>query len=248
MVNSAKSGYDKRIAPEFMSPFSLAYWKAAAAEVTNLRTVSICAVLLALRLVMKMFLRIPVGDNLNITLGFLANSVSGTICGPVLSLIAGAVNDILGCILAPQGGYMPIFTLIEMFTSFCFSICLYRTRITVWKLALSKILINLFGNIVFNSLALGILYEKGVWYYMGRSIVKNTLMLPIEIILLVFLFNAVTPVMEKFKLVPSPQTKMKVNVVRYIVVTVLLFAIVVLTAVYYGALKDCFTALINSIF
>lgn len=232
---------------EFLSPFTVAYWKSAAREVTNIRTLSVCAVLMALRLVMKMYLVIPVGDSLNVTLGYLVNAISGSICGPVLAFISGAICDIIGCIVAPKGPYFPIFTLIEAFCSFCFAICLYRVKITAPKLALSKGLVNLFGNIIFNSTALGIVYGKGFWYYMAKSIVKNVLMYPIEIILLILIFNAVTPILERMKLIPSPQTKMDVDIKRYIIVAVAVVVVVALSAVYYAPLKEYFTQIITSI-
>ena len=40
------------------------------------------------------------------------------------------------------------------------------------------------------------LYSKGYLYYFAKSIVKNTIMLPIEVILLVLFFRMLIPYLE----------------------------------------------------
>lgn len=224
---------------EFLSPFSSAYWKRSASELKSLRSILICALLIAVRVALKS-VKIPVGDSLSIYVGFLVNSVSGAVCGPVLSLISGAVCDILGWLIAPAGPFMPLFTLIEMFCAFCYSICLYSTKINIGKIALSKALVNIFGNIVFSSFALSIYYEKGVLLYLLPRIAKNILMLPIEIVLLVLLFNALTPLLVKYKLIPAPQEAMVFKPFRIICVLAATVIVIVLTVLYFGVLVDLF--------
>lgn len=233
---------------KFMSPFSLEYWKVALSEVGNVRTLAICAVLIAMRVALKN-VRIPLGENLNVYIGFLVNAVSGAICGPVLSLVGGAVCDILGFYLSAQtGGFIPVFTLIEMLCAFLFSICLYRTKITPAKIFLSKFLVNFIGNITLTSLAMNAYYGKGVYAYMLPRIAKNILMLPIEVMFLVFIFNAVTPMLTRMKLVPSPQAKMEVNVVKYIIVIVLTVLAAVLTYFFYDELYAAFKTFIDNVY
>ena len=229
---------------EFLSPFSVAYWKVSAKEFTNLRTLAICAILIAARVALKS-VRIPIGDNLNIYVGFLVNSVSGAICGPLLSLASGAICDILGIIIAPQGPFMPLFTVIEMFCAFCFSICLYKTKITVGKLALSKGLVNVLGNIVFTSFAMTLYYEKGILAYLLPRVVKNILMLPIEIMLLVLVFNALIPMLTRMKLISSPQNKMEFNPIRLVVVIAVTALVFALTWFFYDDLKVFLSSLLN---
>lgn len=231
---------------DFMSPFSAEYWICSAREIKSVRKLIICAVLIAVRVALKS-LYIPIGESLNIYVGFLVNAVSGAVCGPLLSLISGAVCDVLGAVIAPTGPFMPVFTLIEMFCAFCYSICLYKTKLTVPKIALSKILVNVFGNIVFNSLALNSLYGKGVYYYIATRIAKNILMLPFEIMLLVLLFNALTPFLVKMKLIPAPQEKMRFNVIRLICVIVITVCVVVLTVLYFDKLNTFFKGIFTSL-
>ncbi len=229
----------------FLSPFCASYWKKAANEFKSVRSLAVCAVLIALRLTLKTAY-IPLGENLNVYFGFLVNSVSGAVCGPLLSLVSGAICDILGFVIAPQGPFMPVFTLIEMFSAFCYSVCLYSTKITVPKIALSKALVNVFGNIVFTSLAMNAYYGKGVYYYLASRIAKNILMLPLEIVLLAVLFNALTPFLAKMKLVPSPQDKMEIRPVRIIVTVAVATFVIILTVLYFNTLNDYFKGLFGS--
>lgn len=45
------------------------------------------------------------------------------------------------------------------------------------------------------------LYSKGYIYYAGKSLIKNTSMLPIEVILLYTIFRLVGPYLERRKLI-----------------------------------------------
>lgn len=229
--------------PRFLSPFSALYWKSAAGELKKVRMLVICAVLIAIRVALKT-VYIPVGDNVSIYVGFLVNSVSGAVCGPILSLISGAVCDIIGFAVAPTGAFMPVFTLIEMSGAFFYSICLYSVKITPAKLILSKSLVNVFSNILFTSLAMNAYYGKGVYFYMATRIAKNILMLPVEVMLLIVLFNALTPVLVRMKLIPAPQEKMKINVERVIIVLSITAVVVVLTVLYFDKLNAFFKDLL----
>ncbi len=77
-----------------------------------------------------------------------------------------------------------------------FALFLYRTKSPSLRLALSRFLINLFVNVGLGSLWSYMLYSKGYLYYFAKSLVKNTLMLPIEIVLLALFFRMLIPYLE----------------------------------------------------
>ncbi|MGB4612928.1 MAG: folate family ECF transporter S component, partial [Erysipelotrichaceae bacterium] len=74
---------------------------------------------------------------------------------------------------------------------------LYDTNITVLKLALSKLFVNIFVNIGMGSLWSAILFSKGYIYYLIQSTIKNIVLLPFEIILLTIVFNLLLPYLIK---------------------------------------------------
>ena len=190
----------------FKTPFSLSYWKAAAGEVHDLRVLTLTALFIALNVVIGAFF-IPVGESLRIYFTFFTKAISCCICGPVLGLFAGFVSDILGFILNPNGGFFFGYTLSSMAGYFFYAIFLYRTRITVLKLFLCKLCINLFVNLLMGSLWSAILYGKGYYYYFAKSLVKNGLLLPVEVVLLVLVFNLVRPLLTRLKLIPDQPGK-----------------------------------------
>lgn len=221
--------------PEFMSPFSLRYWQDAARQVYNVRTLAVCAVLIAMRVALK-GVYLPLGA-VDIHVGFPINAVSGAVCGPVLSLLSGAVSDVLGFALFPKNGaFLPLFTVIEMLGAFFYSICLYRVKITPLQLLGAKALVNFAGNIILNSLVMNMYYGKGVYAYMVPRIAKNILLLPVEVLILVVVFNAVTPLLLKMKLIPAPQEKMKFSLMYMIIAVVAAAAVAVLTFLFYDEL------------
>lgn len=81
--------------------------------------------------------------------------------------------DTLSFMIKPSGPYNPVFMFIEGLGSFVFAIFLYRTKVTVLRLFLSKLAINVFCNILLTSYFLSLMYGKGIWVYMFRLYYKK---------------------------------------------------------------------------
>lgn len=77
---------------EYANPFSAAYWREAAAQLTDIRIICIAAILIAVRVALKE-VKIPIGENLNVTVGFFVNALGAMIFGPVVAVVAAAVSD-----------------------------------------------------------------------------------------------------------------------------------------------------------
>jgi len=188
----------------FASPLLPGYWRTAGHELSKLRILTLAAMLLALRIVIGA-VRIPVADNLNIMFTYLPESLIGLICGPVAAPMVGAAGDILGYIMHPSGAFFPGYTLSAMLTGLIYALFLYRARITVIRIAFAKLLVNYGVNVLLGSLWSTMMYGKGYLYYFAKSIVKNTIMLPIEIIVITLVFTILLPVLSRSGVTP-PQT------------------------------------------
>lgn len=189
----------------FSTPFSAEYWRCAMDEMRNLRMLLLAALFIGVKIVISSFF-IPVGDNLQIHFSFFIYSIGGMIYGPVVGLTSGFVGDILSFFIHPSGIFFPGYTLSEMLGCLIYGLFFYRTKITVTKIFFCKFSINFFINIGLGTLWSTILYSKGYLYYLAKSVVKNTLLLPIEVILLVLLFQMMLPVLSKHELIPQRQT------------------------------------------
>ena len=98
---------------EYANPFSAAYWREAAAQLTDIRILCIAAILIAVRVALKE-IKIPIGENLNITVGFFVNALGAMIFGPVVAVVAAAASDTLGCALTGFVDYFFPFIFVEI--------------------------------------------------------------------------------------------------------------------------------------
>ena len=184
----------------FRTPFCAEYWRQAFGELKNTRSLVFAALILALRIAMKP-LKIPIAADVNVTFGFIVNSLGSMVYGPVVALLGGALSDTLGYLVAPSGVYYLPFILLEMAGSFIFALFLYSTDITPSRLILSKFCVNLFVNILLNEpimvryyqLFFTSVYQPFVWV----RIVKNIVMLPIESVILIVVFRAMIPALSR---------------------------------------------------
>jgi len=231
-------------------PFCAAYWRDAVLELKNLRTLIFAALIIAIRVVLKQAF-IPVGDQLSIYVGFIFTAVGGSIYGPVVALLVGTITDLLGFVVAPTGGFNPLFTLIEMFTTFLYALILYRQKITFGRILLAKLSVNVLGNIVANSLVMALLYGKGIYYYLVPRILKNIVLLPFEAVILTVVFGALVRPMIRLGLYGPKQDMPKLKKSSYIIlaiVTVLVLIAAIFVALNYKECKDAFKAFFDSIF
>lgn len=178
------------------SIFSDSYWKMAVNEKNKINILTITAFMIALQIAMSSFF-IPVGENLKIYFSFVTTAVSCLIGGPVLGLCYGFIADNLGFILHPLGGYFPGYTISAMSGAFLYGIFFYHKKITVTRIFLCKLSINFFVNVLMGSLWSAMIAGKAYYYYFGKSVIKNTLMLPIEVILLVSIFQLILPILQE---------------------------------------------------
>jgi ECF transporter S component (folate family) len=187
--------------PEYLPVFSARYWRAACREVTDLRRLVLAAVVCALSITISSVF-IPVGSNLRIYFTFLVTSLGATVYGPVLGVMVGFVSDILGFVIHPSGAFFPGYTLSAMLGGLCYGLLLYRHRVSVVRILAAKVVINYGVNVLLGSLWSAMLYSKGYYYYFASSIVKNTLLLPLEVLVLVALFNLVLPQLARMRVIP----------------------------------------------
>lgn len=198
----------------FRTPFSGAYWKQSIADSKSIRMLTVAALLIALRLILKNF-NIPISQGQNIYFGYIFNAIGAMIYGPVMGVLTGFVVDILGFILFPSPyGFFFGYTITAMAGSFIYALFFYRTKITVLKIALAKISVNVLVNIGLGALWSSMLYGKGYFYYLAKSVVKNVVMLPVEIFLLYFFLQLMIPILTRMQLIPK-QPAAKIPLFRY---------------------------------
>lgn len=186
----------------YSSPFSRDYWRTAAREVKDLRKLVFAALMIAAAIALG-FISIPVAVNLKVGISFIARALAAWVGGPVLGLLYGFSEDIVGWLINGGGPFFPGYTLNTMLAVLVYAMCFYRQRVTIWRVIVAKIITNYPISVGLGCLWSQILYGKGYLYYAAKSLVKNTLYLPIQIILLIVVFQAVTPALRRMRLLPG---------------------------------------------
>ena len=180
-----------------------------ARKLKQLRYLVLCALFTALNVVIST-LFIPVGENLRIYFTFLPSALCGMICGPCLALCYGLVSDLVGFVAHPSGAFFPGYTLTAIVGALLYALFLHNTRITVLRVFLAKLSVNVLTNILMNSLWSSILMGKAFLYYLGKSVVKNLVMLPAEVAVLCLVIGLLLPFLIKQGLVPPQPTKLAI--------------------------------------
>ena len=157
-------------------------------KISNLKNLRVlCAMALLVALYAALYtLQIPLSPQLRITFTFIPLAVCGWLFGGAAALLTGMLCDILSFLLFPTGAYFPGFTLTAMLSGLVYGLFLYKKsgKALFTNIIISKLIVTVFFNIGLNSLWISILYKKAFWVYLSGRIVKNIIMLPIEIVIL----------------------------------------------------------------
>lgn len=194
---------------KFMTINSSEFWRQSAKEFKSVRTLCIAALFVALHTVLSMFY-IPISQSLQIQFTFIADVICGTICGPLVGLLCGAAADLVSFMMHPEWGFFPGYTLTCMLTFLVYALYLYRRRISVLRVLLARLTVNLFINVGLGCVWSAMLYGKGYYYYFATSIVKNLAMLPVEVIVMCIVLRLLLPVLSDMGLIPG-QKKLNIH-------------------------------------
>ncbi len=162
-------------------------------SIKDLRVLCASALLVAIYVALYS-VKMPLSPDLRITFTFIPIAVAGWLFGICPAIIVAVLGDILGCLWFPQGAYFPGFTLTSLLTGFVFGAFLYKkeARAMIISSIVSKTIITVFLNIILNAVWISYLQGKAVYIVMIGRIVKNLLLLPVEIILMIVLFEALS--------------------------------------------------------
>lgn len=181
-------------------PFSKAYWRDAAAELKDTKMLVFAALMIALRLILKL-VYIPLAPGLQINTAFIANALGAMVFGPVVAAICAVITDILGFVMNPTGVYFVPFVLTEVAGSVIFALFFYRVKVTPVRVMLSRFCICFFVNVVLQTPIM-------IWYYklfLPNStylltipgIIKNLFMFPIESVVLTLFLGVMIPITSR---------------------------------------------------
>ena len=190
--------------PVFKTPFSCDYWKESVKSFRSVRGMAFAALMIAVCVAVSYMPSIPVTPGgRTISLTFVPRALCAMVYGPIGSLVFGAAEDTLS-FLIDSGGYpyFPGYALTTMLGCFTYALFFYRTRITVTKIFLAKLLTNI-QNVLLGTLWTSMMSGKAWMFLIWDSAVKNLITLPAYTIVLFVAFQALIPIMQRMEIIPD---------------------------------------------
>ncbi len=182
-------------------------FQSSAKKLKDVRYLALIALFIALKIISGRFFHISVAKNLSVGFTFIFVAVEATIIGPTAGVLSAVVTDLLGFAIFPKGIFFPGYILTAILGNFFYSFFFYDKKINIRSIILAKLCNNIITNMFIGSLWTSILYtKKTYWAYFIVSAVKNSLLLPIEIMLLILVFNALLPILNQRHLIEQTYT------------------------------------------
>ena len=186
----------------YRTPFSAPYWRGANRAVGSVKLLVFAALMIAMARALSLIPSIPIAHT-KLSFGFLARALCALVCGPVLGLLYGFAEDILGFILQPTGEFFFGYTLSTMAGMLVYALCFYRARITVLRLVVANLLVNVFVNAAMGSVWTMMIRQGGYWGWFTISLSKNLATILPKVLLLYILFQALLPILQRMDLIPK---------------------------------------------
>lgn len=186
----------------YRTPLSPAYWRDANQAMSCLKLLVFAALMVAVTRALSLIPGIPIWHT-KLTWGFLARSVCAMVCGPVLGLAFGFVEDILGFVLQPTGDFFPGYTLSTMAGVLVYALFFFRRRITVLNLFLANLVVNVAVNALMGSVWSTMVRGGAYWGWFVPSLAKNLITILPKAAVLYILFQALVPILQRMDLIPA---------------------------------------------
>lgn len=148
------------------------------------------AILVSIEVILTRFFAIQT-PIIRIGFGFIPIALSAIFFGPVMGGITAALADILGMMIFPKGAYFPGFTLSAFLGGFIYGIFLYNRPKSFLNITLSVLIITFAIHLGLNTLWISILTGKAYTVLILPRIIKEALLLPIQVALIHFTWQYV---------------------------------------------------------
>lgn len=151
---------------------------------------------MAMDIILTRFIAIQTPIN-RITFGFLPSALIGSLFGPWIGGMAGAVTDLLGIFLFSSGmPFFPGFTLSAFLGAMVYGVFLHRKEVKLRHVTVAVLLNTVFVNLFLNTLWLMMLQGEAWRAILPIRLLQNAIVAPIRILLIYFVLNQ--PSLKRF--------------------------------------------------
>lgn len=166
-------------------------------ELKSVKNLVIASLLITMKLILDLF-TIQLNQALHLSFEFLPFAALGMLFGPVAGAMSGGLSDIINYIINPKGAFFPGFTISAMVSGIIYGIAFYKKEISVKRCIFAEIAIVVIVDILLNTLWLSLLYGKGFFILLPMRIIKNVVMIPINVTMMYFVLKLVDKIKEQY--------------------------------------------------
>ena len=201
----------------YKTPFSAAYWRDALTDFHSLRSLIFASLMIAACMALGRIPSFPIAPGIKlVSWGYLARSLCGLVCGPVMAVVFGMAEDTLGFFLNSTGEpYFPGYALNTALGVLIYALFLYRAQVSVLRIFLAKLCNNVLVNIFLSSLWASMWTDGGFLMIAGAKVVTNLIRLPFEVLILTVLYAAVLPVLHRAGFLPDQAGRLRLWKTRF---------------------------------
>ena len=169
----------------------------SARELKRVQGLVMAGMLLAVQVVLGLVASIPVGPSIRISFGYLALSSAGALLGPAVAPTNCALSDVIVFLIRPTGPYFPGFTVTGLVSGLIYGLMLYRRDVTLPRLLVTKLLIDLICNLLLNTIWIHMLYGKALFALLPSRALKNLAQYPVDVLLMYPVMKKVIPLVRR---------------------------------------------------
>ncbi len=173
-------------------------------KMSKSKKIILSALLLALLIILSRFLSIKT-SLLSISFSFVPVILCAVWLGPKWTILVNALGDLIGAILFPFGSFFIGYTITKVVSGLIYGLLLYKKEEDTYsdkqfiiRLIISTILVTLIANVGMNTLWLKITTGKAFIVLLSARIVKELVMIPIEIFTMIILEKALRTPYNKY--------------------------------------------------
>ena len=96
----------------------------------SVKDICVLGLMIAITIVLAVYCTFRVGEAIKIPMKFISIFVTAVLYGPVYGGLVAVFGDLLNCLFAPSGAFLPQITLIEFLNGFIFGIFFFRQNIS----------------------------------------------------------------------------------------------------------------------
>lgn len=164
-------------------------------ELKNVLCLVTVGLLLAVKLALG-FTSIQITQFLRLSFDFLVMTIIGLLYGPTVGALSGGLSDIINYLSNPRGPYFPGFTVSAIVGGILYGLILYKKKVTIKRCIVANVSVVIIVDIVLNTIFLTMMYGYSMTAILPLRIVKNLLLVPINVVMM----NFVLKLVQKIKL------------------------------------------------